>query len=680
MIDPLAQLTFLPLQLSGNPINYNIEAADPVAIPERADLAYLLRIDVPEFPQSPTLVELTTLEGREKPPVTKGGATTYEGAFFRIDELLDGFLSRQKPFFRQTELSAIATLTMPYRPSECVKQADAQLSLTPKPTRWVIAAGLSDSDAAGWADRFFDVYQANTRQFLTWHPDNKQIGRDQEEYLYFVLNCSPLPTVVKLRVELTGKNGASVVVTVTQIRSVGAYQVICAPIGMPVMKQYEVDASNPIVSYRLWLANQNDECISQVRTYYVDNRYQASERHLLFANSLGGYDTLRLVGSSSQSLKVSRTIADRGAGTDLGELYVVDVAAERTITLQTGWLERNSRATLRYLDELLLSREWYLVTTKGHQPLQLATTELIDADDSADLISRSFTFTTALASYYSELPAPPTTQTRATAWRGVGFRHILDERGKRTGMGTVVRLRKYYLDDKTDVKPTTDKPNSPGDPDYMAPAPVPSVVIGSTPFPSAAIGRAGSYKRATCPSGQEGSTALISVAAGSYGGELEGDGDARAEAEFRRLDTQAYADTYGACSLSETYAWPVPAGQWHIRYSQPDTAAIYHNDGQNGPADMGNTQSLQGTSGAFIYPTKANDLNFPVSDLNWLVYVSGQPGAAKRVRLYKNGAQLYSRDITLNPDGYELLALFTVNGVNYPPASTDRFYFKHEDR
>jgi hypothetical protein len=454
---------------------------------------------------------------------------------------------------------------------------------------------------------------------------------------------------------------------------------------MNVMKQYEVLASNPIVSYKVWLANQNNECISQARTYYVDRRYRRTERHVLFSNSLGGYDTLRLVGQSSQALKATRTSAERerpaGAGIDFSSLYVVDVAGERTITLQTGWLERNARATLRYMDELLLAREWYLITEKGHQVLQLQTTDLVGDEGNDRLISRSFTFQVATDErHYSELPKAPVVPLRPTGWRGVGFRQILDAQGKRTGMGAVLQLRKYYLDNNADVKPVTQKPNTQGDPDYIAPTPIPGVVAGSTPFPSPAISRLGSYKRASCPSGQEGGAATINVPAGKYGGESLDDSTALADADAKAQDTQAYADANGSCSLSENYTWNVPAGQWHIRFSHPAGTAIWHNDGQNGLADMGNTQSLQNQSGQFVYPAGSNDLNFPVGDANWLLYSLGTPYVNKRITIYKNGVPLSTSDYAHNRDGYEQLALIQVGGGGVAPKQGDLFYVKIQDR
>ncbi|WP_080239051.1 DUF5977 domain-containing protein [Spirosoma rigui] len=679
MIDPIASLSFLPLQLSRNVVEHVIEAVDPGSAPDRSVLSYFLRIDVPEFPQSPTLVELTTMEGREKPPVTVGGATTYEGAFFSIEQILDGFLSLQKPQFRQAMISAIASLTMPYRLAQIIQPLNTVVNC---PVKWIIKAGLNDIDFAGWGDRFFDVYQGDARRFLTWQPDRKLVAAEQEEYLYFLMNCSPLPLVTRIRLEVFRTDGLlPEATTLMSIQNVLQNQVLCLPVGPAVLG---IDLTN-VVEYRIWLANENNERISEVRTYEIDQRYRRTERCILFSNSLGGYDTLRLLGSGLETFHVDRTLAERerpaGAGADFSELYVIDTLGERTLTIQSGYVERDDLRTLKYWDEVLLSQEWYLVTDAGHVPLELVTTDLVDGDDEADLIARTFTFRhVAAETNYSLLPPAPPTKTRPTAWRGAGLLYLLDGFGKRLGLARPVRLQKYYLDDSTLVKPLVEKPNTPGDPDYIPPRPVPGVAVGSSPFLNVAISRAGSYKRATCPNGQQGGEALITVAAGKYGGETQEDADNRAEAEFVSLDTQAFADSAGTCSLSETYDWAVPANQWHMRLSVPGQIAIFHTNGVDGPADMGNDQSLQNSTGPFVYPSGTADMNFPIGDLNWYFYTYGSPGQAKRVRVYKNSVLQYDLNVILNGDGYERFALCYRPGGNIPVLNGEKWYIKYENQ
>ncbi|UHG90110.1 DUF5977 domain-containing protein [Spirosoma oryzicola] len=681
MIDALAtNLVFLPLHFSRNRLDVVIDPAD-TTLTDRSSLRYALTLLVPTFPQSSEFTKLTTLIGRERPPQISGGLERFDGAQFRIDEVLDGFLETQKPAFNQTAMSIVPTMTMPYCLRETVTGGKPAVSteLT-RPKEWIFKGGLTNEDFAGWADRFFNTYLRDTRQFLTWQPLAKSVSLYQPEYLYFLLNCSPVPAIIKRRIQVTYPDGRSDVRTLDTLSGASLNQVVCVPAGM-----YPNGLGYDVASYDVWLSDGNDNRISQVRTFRVDSREQEQERFILFENSLGGFDTLRITGQATEATSVRRVSVeiDETASTaiDVAQVRIIQAEGDHSLSVSTGYFTRQASAWARYMDELLFSKAIYLVTDKGQVPLLLTTSELLTHEDNADLIARTLSFKKAkVEQNFSLLPISSAQAGRPTAWRGIGFRQVLDSYGKRTGLGAPIRLRKYYTDDGTDVKPITEKPNAVGNADFITPTPVPGVVAGSTPYGNAAISRTGRFNRSTCPSGQQGGPATISVGAGKYGGEDQADANARAEAEFASLDTQAYADANGSCAMSENYTWNVPANQFHIRFSNPAAAAIYHNDGLNGPADMGNTQSLQGQAGQFVYLAGSNDLNFPAADANWLLYSLGSPYANKRLTLYKNGVLLRTQDFTHNKDGYELLSLVGADGTGPAPASGELYYVKFEDR
>ena len=681
MIDVLAtNLVFQPLHLSRNRLEVLIDPAD-TTLPDRSGLRYALTLLVPVFPQSNDFTELTTLIARERPPLMVGGARRYDGAQFRIDEVLDGFLDAQKPLLGQVTMSLVASQTMPFRRKEVVTGGQPAVNTTQlQPAEWTFKGGLTNEDYNAWQTGFFDRYLRDARQFLTWQPAVKTVSLYQKEYLNFLLNFSPLPTLIKRRIEVSYPDGRVDTRTTDTLKDAAMMQVLTVPAGMEAN-----GLGYDVASYKVWLSDADDKRLSEVRSYVVDSSYKAQERFILFENSLGGYDTLRLLGQGEWSTSVRRQTVQTdqfgATAVDYATVRVVSAEGDQSLTVSTGYFERDAVAWTRYLNELLLSKAIYMVTSKGHVPLLLTTSVLVTSDDDSSLLARTLVFQKANPQEsYSQLPAAPAAQARAVAWRGYGFRHVLDSVGKRTGFGAPIRLRQYYTDDKTDVKPIIEKPNLPGDADYIKPTPVPATLAGTTPFPNDAINRAGTYKRTTCGSGYEGGVATIVIPQNTYGGENAGDANALAEARYRAINTQAYADAYGSCALSETYSWTVPAGQWHIRFSDPTHVAIYHNDGINGQADMGNTQSLQGQSATFIYPTPSNDLNFPVGDSFWNFYVFGAAGQAKKLSLYKNGQLLNSRQFSLNQDGYEHISLTSYNGVNTPIAQGDLWYIRYEDQ
>jgi len=685
MIDALAtDLVFQPLRFSRNRQEVLIDPAD-TTLTDRSSLRYALSLLVPTFPQSLDFITLTTLMGRERPPQTVAGAVRYDGAQFRIDEVLDGFLETQKPAFRQAGIGVLPNLTMPYCLRETVTGGTPAVSATVnRPKQWVFKGGLSGDDFAGWQDGFFDRHLRDTRQFLTWQPPYKTVSAatQGEEYLYFMLNFTPVPAQVKLRCDVDYADGTSDTKTLLTLDRPSLYAVLSIPAGMATLNL--AVPGKTVVRYRLWLTDQDESRLSEVRTYYVDGRVWPQERHLLIENSLGGYDTIRLLGQGDEATNVRRTVIETDRfgvnAIDVGTLRVVDVQGEQSLTVSTGYYERDGVAWARYLSEILYAKAIYLVTPKGHVPLVLTTTELPSADDDSDVVSRTLVFRRAKTeTNYSQMPATAPAPARAVGWRGVGFRAVLDGSGKRTGLGTPTRLRQYYLDDGTNVKPITEKPNLPGDPDYIKPSAAPDFLAGTTPFPSAAINRTGSFSRGNCGAGTAGGPATISVPAARYGGEVPGDADALAEAEFRATNTQAYADQFGVCTaIDQNYTWSVPVGHWHYRANLPGNFEVYHK--YNADADMGNAQAVQDRGGSYIFPVGSNDLDFPTTDKWWYYVVKGGAGQQVRVTVYQNGALVMTKQHTLNVAGYEIYGIMTSGefSVDVTPVTGDKWYLKFE--
>ncbi|MPR36555.1 hypothetical protein [Salmonirosea aquatica] len=288
MIDALATgLTFLPLKFTRNALLHRIEAADP-ALTSRVGLSYQLTLLVPEFPFSGNLEALHTSEGREAPVEEQGGIQRYAGAEFRYNGgrngKLDGLLSHAKPRRAQNVLSLSLTQTTAFCLRENVTGGLPAVNLEKTlPKAQAIKAGLANEDFVAFGEAFWNVWQAEHRQFLTWQPDHKRVGRSQEEYLYFLLNISPAPEQVRLRVQHYPADGSiPEAVTVLTLDNPLLYAVVGCPVGAAVLG---IPAT--VTRYEVWLSDQNDRRLSETRTYLPDDAYQPQERSVLFVNSLG---------------------------------------------------------------------------------------------------------------------------------------------------------------------------------------------------------------------------------------------------------------------------------------------------------------------------------------------------------------------------------------------------------
>lgn len=540
-------LSWLDVDLVRNELQHTVTAMDPEQYPDRSGIKYFLDVDIPEFPMSSSFSTMIRLEGREKPPILTGGAQIYEGCTYRLESLLAGQLSITPPLRNATILSAVASLTTKYRLREIIEPALVDNYL---PTRAAMRAGLALRDFVGYEHTFFTRYQAEKKQFLTWHPNNKTIGPKQKEYLYFLLNLLEVPETVELRVRLTKQDGSRPIFTKASIAGLRAFQVICAQITPEIL---ELD--NDVLQYEVWLSDGNNQRFTEVRTYIIDRKKYEFERFLLFSNSFGGFDSIRLLGHSSQETDVTKNTSRKeriaGKGLDFSELEVISISENSGIKISTGLFEENAVLYVDYLRELLLSEVILLDTEYGYEAVNLITSNLEYAKDRPGLLERTFEFERTYSDKnYSRMLPVEQLPGRATKWVGITAKAVLDVFGKRTGSLMYERLQKVYSDDGTKVIPYTVKPNMPGDPDYISPMIEGSIVPGSTPYPSVAISRSISYRRNNCSNGYLGTIPVISIPAGSYGGESPGDSDELAEAKFSSLNTQEYANATGVCEIN----------------------------------------------------------------------------------------------------------------------------------
>ncbi len=545
-IDTLkTNLVYFPLTLSRNKLTHTIQEADPATYPDRGEIEYFLEISKPEFLGSNNYVAYPRLRRKEKVPYNQVGITIYEGATFsQIQNLLDSSLTRKKPNHKQDVMTVAWGMTSNFKLREIVEPTIRDVSLSIKQ---IIKSGISELDYKLYGDSFYSKIWAG--KFLTFQPNNKVVGKTSEEYLYFLTNFIPAPTELYLRVRCLKKDGTTQTVTPLvsdNIHSIPMYQVVCIPVGFT-----QLNLSADTVQYEVWVSNENNERISEVRTYLVDSFYQHQERNLLISNSLGAFDTVRLLGESMRQLKVLRNIieVDTENTAELAELRVISVKGNRSLIISTGNIKKNTIENLKYLSELMFAEEIFEVTEKGHIPLILDTTEYIDNKDNPELTSVRLTFRYTLTERnFSDLPKLITQPTRPTAWRNYGdFTCELDAFYKRTGNAIYARIEQFYTDTNEVVRPRQIKLNLSDDPDYVAP----SQSATCTPrFLSDEQSMVCSFQHSGCVQPYLGTYPTITIPAERWGSEISKDeANQRALAEMNALNTQVFADANGTCEI-----------------------------------------------------------------------------------------------------------------------------------
>ncbi|GAB3803493.1 hypothetical protein GCM10028819_33500 [Spirosoma humi] len=685
-MDALATLSFLPLRLSRNQITYTIDAA-PDSISSRADLVYYLCIKKPKAPGSGEYEELITIPARELPKRTELGADIYPGASFDVAVFLDDYLSRTIPAPDQEGITACTGQVTPYLANVYVKNAGVLVAGSDKTLalEYALKGSLSVDEFTGWKDQFFTQYLATSRQFLTWQPAEKWVETNQPEFLYYLVNFTPKPAELWLRAEVTYTDGSAETLTLFKMTDVSQYGVYSMPVGFTSsgIVGRETITGKQVMSYQVWVSNESAQRLSEIRTYWVNRDYEPNTCFLLFANSLGGYDTLRCTGASGRTLTVTGTSAQRVLAPDYlptsAELFSRDRRGAKILTVNTGLLDGE---LLDYLSELTLTEEIYVAVQEGFVALVPYDASLNLRADDEDLAGRTLAFQYAKSEVgYSALPSAPTVARRPTQWVPANNYCLINENGVRTGYMAAAKLELRYSDDFTLVKPRRSKANTPGTLGYTAPAL--SGVCNTTPFLNTLITKSGSYRRNNCGADQEPTTATLTIPAGTYGAETADQLQSRIDSALSVMDTQEYANQYGSCLLNPAlYAYTVPANRWHYRSNLPARIGIVTAD----PEFMGNDWSMQGNTGSFIFPQGSNDLNFPSVGYNgyqWRIKSYGTPYQAARMRIYVNGVMFRDYTYNFNRDGYDYQSFFgtTPNGADgYVPISAlDKIYVQLTD-
>lgn len=656
-IDELATgLTFMPFRFSRNKTQHIIDAAD-TTLSLRAGLKYYLELQVPEYKYFGDFVALHRSEGREVPIEASSNGSVYEGAKFSFNEKngkLDGCLEFVKPAKGSTKLMTVVNQTMQYRLREIVQQEDPEVDTdVTRAAEWMVKAGLHPIDFEKWEETFFSARQKSKLAFLTWQPDNQYVG-SEERWLSFLLNFSPRPTSVKLKVRLIPQDNmqATQVLTIDTVKIGSFGQIVVAPVGVT---QLGIDTTLN-AKYEVWLSNQENKRITEVRTFIIDADYRAFERGITFINQLGGWDTVRFTGESSESLKVTRYTAERersvNPGIEFVDKFVIDIEGEDELVISTGFFEKNILEQQKHLQSLMFSERIYLQTPKGHQSIELVNNQIEKRRDNPDIIAYQFVFKkSSVIQNYSDLEPSDATGGREWGWRAIDYKHVLDAFGKRTGKVIPQRLEKYYIDDNSKYKPYTVKPNITGTDGYIEELTLPNAgaVAGTTPFPSTEINRLGSYTRALCAVGTPGPATIIVVAA-KYGGEKAGDADALAEAEAATMNTQAYADTNGACYPDPwSYYIAVPADKAHFRISNSKSPGSSTNNyvvKSGAGVSKGNAWFLQisdeGQPDVYINGTW--DIQLPTNFAPGDAWKFGLYGQYKKITVWVNGVAVFQGD------------------------------------
>jgi hypothetical protein len=333
---------------SGNPIVLSLDAGqayrdDPTTKP---NLSFVCQVYIEPAYLSGDFVAL----GQEmEQPADAEGRTTFE-----VQELLEPFVTPQLPVIGAVPTRVDGVFRRFYlRYYERTTDGDSVASTVE--TNYLVHGGLNFYEAA--AGTWFTDYQPTKRPFLTWEPAVKKVLPDQPEYLYFMVPPDSVgPTDFALRLRLHLVDGSSRDHTITQ-RTGLAYEIFCLPAGPGQLElaDKEAAAGQLATRYELSVLDAAGAPLSEVRTYVLDRRPCAVRRYFLYANSLGGWNTLVCRGRVAQDLATKTTSSEnaRPAGYD-------PLRGDSTISRRTGQPTLKCSAGARSPAQLVADQDFLL--------------------------------------------------------------------------------------------------------------------------------------------------------------------------------------------------------------------------------------------------------------------------------------------------------------------------------
>lgn len=249
-------------------------------------------------------------------------------------------------------------------------------SLTASDASLVLLGGLSKLAWPTIGTTFFTAYLAATKKFLTWAPIEKQVDRTQEDYLNFFVYDEDI-TEIRLLVRALYSDGSHNTSNTTSTRdtlAVSFQQLIQVPAGPVNSGALLINPAKTLIGYELWLIDQTNAVISEVRKYFIDPVSDPRKKFFMFLNSLGAFEVLRFIGQTEYTTEVSKEAVVRflpyNYSALAGEKEVSNALLQESGSYSSGFIDGPySRQWMEYLKDFLISRQVYDVTTGSRKPV-----------------------------------------------------------------------------------------------------------------------------------------------------------------------------------------------------------------------------------------------------------------------------------------------------------------------
>lgn len=224
---------------------------------------------------------------------------------------------------------------------------------------------------------YFTDYLPTNKKFLTWAPMEKEVQRQQEDYLNFWvygLFISALKLIIKAYYD-DGTDQTATISTTTGVQYGQLYQI---PAGSLNSGVGTINPAKNLVKYELWLTDQADSLISEVRTYRLAPYTHPLTRYFMFLNSLGAYEVMYFKGQADITAKVQKDIIQKHLPSDYsalqGEFETNNGTLRDEGNYSSGYFKGvHAAAWQEYMKDFLLSSRVYELVGQTRKPVNVIT-------------------------------------------------------------------------------------------------------------------------------------------------------------------------------------------------------------------------------------------------------------------------------------------------------------------
>jgi hypothetical protein len=211
---------------------------------------------------------------------------------------------------------------------------------------------------------------STVKPFLTWQPASKEVGRNDQEYLYYYYDGT---SGIKTQVKLFFDDGTTSVNYITSIYTShnNCVQILPAGFSQLNLSTYEVGGIT-IIKYQLKLVDASNVAISDMREYLLDENEYDNARYFLYKNSIGGYDTIRFLGDAENTLDMDFDLNERflasGFTSQDGQRVKSSISFTQAMEVSTGLIDKELKISLQ---DLLISPDVYEIVDGKFVSIQI---------------------------------------------------------------------------------------------------------------------------------------------------------------------------------------------------------------------------------------------------------------------------------------------------------------------